>query len=194
MKINPRERRFLTAGAIALAVFLVLRFGLFPVYDTFMEQKRDIVLKQKAKEKYLKFLQDQADTQKNQKGSSGEDSNLQKSLLKGETASLAAADIQKIIDGFARESKVEVQSVKVMDPEPKDNFISIPVQVIFASDMTRMKKFIQSIESDRKLLTIPGLKIRVKNEVKDQGVTVTLQVAGFMKKGETKNLTTKESP
>ncbi len=61
------------------------------------------------------------------------------------------------------------------------------MQVIFAADMTRMKKFIQSIENDRKLLTIPELKIRVKNEVKDQGVTVTLQVAGFMKKGETKN-------
>lgn len=187
MKINPRERRFLTAGAIALAVFLVLRFGLFPVYDTFMEQKRDIVLKQKAKEKYLKFLQDVADSQKNQKGASGEAINLQKSLLKGETASLAAADIQKIIDGFARESKVEVQSVKVMEPEPKDDFILIPVQIIFTSDMTRLKKFIQSIESDRKLLTIPELKIRVKNEVRDLGVTVTLQVAGFMKKSETKN-------
>jgi hypothetical protein len=187
IKINPRERRLLTAGAIALLVFLVFRFGLFPLYDTFMEQKRDLVLKQKAKEKYLKFLQDQADNQKNSKGSPGEDTGVQKNLLKGETASLAAADIQKIIDGFARDSKIAVQSVKVMDPEPKENFISIPVQVIFAADMTRMKKFIQSIENDRKLLTIPELKIRVKNEVKDQGVTVTLQVAGFMKKGETKN-------
>jgi len=186
MTIRPRERRFVIAGAVALALFALLRFGLFPLYDTLMEQRRDIAAKKTAREKYLRFLQEYAESQKQRPAAARDDGAIQKSLLRGETASLAAADIQKIVDGFARESRVEMQSVKVMDPEPADAFVTIPVQIIFSSDMARMKKFIQSIESDRKLLTIPELKIRVKNEVKDRGVTVTLQVAGFMKKDETK--------
>ncbi len=89
---------------------------------------------------------------------------MQQSLLKGETASLAAADIQKIVDGFAKESKVDMQSVKVLDSDTKDDFVVIPVQISFSSDLTRLVKFVQSIETDKKLLTIPELKIRVKNE------------------------------
>jgi len=184
--LKPRERRFLLAGIIAFIVFALLRFGLFPLYDSIVEQRRDLVMKQAMREKYLAFLKEYSDSQKKPKSSSKDESLIQKSLLKGETASLAAADMQKVIDGFAKESRVDMQSVKVMDPEPKDAFMMIPVQVIFSSDMTRMKKFIQSIETDRKLLTIPELKIRVKNEVRDQGVTVTMQVAGFMKKEEPK--------
>lgn len=187
MKITPRDRKYLIAGAVAICVFALFKFGIFPVYEKFVDQKKDIALKEKARAKYLSFLQEQADSQKNLKGAPKEEVNLQKSLLKGETPSLAAADIQKIIDAFAKESKVDIQSVKVMEPEPKDSFVAIPLQVIFSSDLTRMKKFIKSIETDRKLLTIPELKIRVKNEQKDQGITVTLQVAGFMKKTEAKN-------
>lgn len=186
MTLKPRERKFLMVGAVAAAVFVVLRFGLFPLYDTIAEQRRDIELKKTAREKYRAFLKEYEENKKNQKSGVRDDGMIQKSLLKGETPSLAAADIQKIIDGFAKESKVDMQSVKVMDPEPKDGFVTIPVQIIFGSDMARMKKFIHSIETDRKLLTIPELKIRVKNEIRDQGITVTMQVAGFMKKDETK--------
>ncbi|MCX8043862.1 MAG: type II secretion system protein GspM [Desulfobacterota bacterium] len=183
MKLKPRERTFLIVGAVAVAVFVVLRFGLFPLYDTIVEQRRDLALKKAAREKYRAFLKEYGD-KKNQLQKPREEGMLQKSLLRGETPSLAAADIQKIIDGFAKESKIDVQSVKVMDPEPKDGFLAVPVQIIFSSDMSRLKKFIQSIETDRKLLTIPELKIRVKNEIRDQGITVTMQVAGFMKKDE----------
>ncbi|MEI6126545.1 MAG: type II secretion system protein GspM [Pseudomonadota bacterium] len=187
MKISPRDKKLLIAGIAALGLFLLIKLFIFPLYDSYVEQKKDIALKEKTKEKYLKFIEDQGKAKDALKGSNKEEATIQKSLLKGETPSLAAADIQKVIDGFAKESKVDVQSVKVMDPEEKENFTTIPVQVIFSSDLTRMKKFIQSIETDRKLLTIPELKIRVKNETKPQDISVTLQVAGFMKKGETKN-------
>ena len=62
-----------------------------------------------------------------------------------------------------------MQSVKVLDSDTKDDFVVIPVQISFSSDLTRLVKFVQSIETDKKLLTIPELKIRVKNELKPHG-------------------------
>lgn len=184
MKLSKRDKKLITICAVAAAVFCFFKFGLFPVYDTFVERRTEIEQKEKTQEKYLKFLKEQADFQKSGKDRGKEEISVQQSLLKGETASLAAADIQKIVDGFAKESKVEMQSVKVLDSETKDDFVVIPVQIVFSSDLTRLVKFVQSIETDKKLLTIPELKIRVKNELKPQDVSVTLTVAGYMKKGE----------
>ncbi len=184
MKLTARDKSLIRYGALALVVFSVLKFGLFPVYDTFMERRTEIAQKQKAKEKYLKFLKEQADFQKSGQSRLKEEAQLQQGLLRGETTSLAAADIQKIVDEFAKQSKVEMQSVKVLESDTRDEFVIIPVEIVFASDLTRLVKFVSGIESDRKLLTIPQLRIRVRNEQKPQDVSVTLQVVGYMKKGE----------
>jgi flagellar biosynthesis/type III secretory pathway M-ring protein FliF/YscJ len=186
MKVSKRDKKLLTAGAVAIAIFCVLKFGLFPLYDTLIERRKEIALKEQTREKYLKFLSEQADFQKRMTGRGKEEGLGQQSLLKGETTSLAAADIQKVVDEFAKESKVDMQSVKVLDSDTKDDFVVIPVQIAFSSDLTRFVKFVRGIETDRKLLTIPELKIRVKNEQKPQDVSVTLTVAGYMKKGENK--------
>jgi Tfp pilus assembly protein PilO len=184
MKFTPRDRKLIRAGLAVLVLVAVLKFGLFPLYDTYTERRNEIAQKEKAKEKYLKFLKENADFQKSSNERSREEAQVQQGLLKGETTSLAAADIQKIVDEFTKQSKIDMQSVKVLDSDTKDEFVVIPVQIAFSSDLTRLVKFVRGIETDRKLLTIPELKIRVKNEMKPQDVTVTLTVAGYMKKGE----------
>ena len=95
MKLSKRDKKFITAGAVAVAIFCVFKFGLFPLYDTFLERRSEIEQKENTKEKYLKFLKEQADFQKKMKEKGFEEGFVQQSLLKGETPSLAAADIQK---------------------------------------------------------------------------------------------------
>jgi Tfp pilus assembly protein PilO len=186
MKLSDRDRKLIRFGAVALVFFSVLKFGLFPLYDTFIDRRNEIAQKEKAREKYLKFLGEQADFQKSSKDRGKEEALVQQGLLRGETTSLAAADIQKTVDEFAKQSKVEMQSVKVLDSDTKDDFVVIPVQIVFTSDLTRLVKFVRGIETDRKLLTMPELKIRVRNEQKPQDVSVTVTVAGYMKKGDNK--------
>jgi hypothetical protein len=48
-----------------------------------------------------------------------------------------------------------------------------------------MKNFVYGIETGQKLLTIPNLKISVRNRREPREVIVTVVVCGFMKK-ETK--------
>lgn len=186
MKLSDRDRKLLRFGAVAVVLFCTLKFGLFPLYDTFIERRNEIAQKEKAREKYLKFLKKQADFEKSGKNWAREKALVQQGLLRGETTSLAAADIQRLVDDFARQSKVDMQRVKVLDSDTRDDFVVIPVQVVFSSDLTRLVKFIRSIEADRKLLTMPDLRIRVKNQRRPQDVSVTLTVAGYMKKRDNK--------
>ena len=108
-----------------------------------------------------------------------------KCFLQGETASLAAADLQKIIDGIAEKTGIAIKSVKVMDSAREEGLTSIPLQIMFTSDLTMFEKFIEKIENNRKLLTIPALKIRVKNKRKPMGISVTMTISGFVQKEET---------
>lgn len=184
MKITSRDKKFLIVGALAVCIFGIVKFFIFPYYDKISNQKEDIRLKERTLEKYLKFIQKQAELQQSLRRLAREEKTIQSSLLKGETTSLAAADIQKIVEKVAEKSEVEIKSVKVMESTQKEGFITIPIQVMFTSDLSKMKKFINSIETNRKLLTIPELKIRVKNKRKPAGISVTLQILGFMKKEE----------
>ena len=56
MKVSKRDKKIITAGAVAVAIFCALKFGLFPLYDTFIEHRKEIAQKEQTREKYLKFL------------------------------------------------------------------------------------------------------------------------------------------
>ncbi len=185
MKITARDKKFLIAGVIAVCLFVFLKFLVLPFYDKLGQQKKDIELQQQTLEKYKKFIQKQSEVQQELKKLSSQEKKIQTSLLKGETASLAAADIQKIIDNIAEKSQVRVKSVKVMDPNEKEGLETIPIQITFESDLEKWNSFINSIETNRKLLTIPELKIRVKNKRKPRAISVTLKIVGFKQKKET---------
>lgn len=182
MTITPRDKKFLVAGAGAVCVFVVLKFLVLPFYDKAVEQKQDIAMKERMLKKYVQFVEQQSEVQQQLKDLSREEKKAKASLLTGGTPSLAAADIQKIIESIAEKSKVQVKSVKVMDVYEEAGFQAIPLQISFESDLSKMNTFIRSIETNRKLLTIPELKIRVKNKRKPREISVTLKVVGFMQK------------
>jgi len=185
MKITPRDKNFIIVGTVAVCIFVLIKFFLLPFYDTTVNQKEDIQLKERTLEKYLQFIQKQAELQQNLKRLAREEKTIQSSLLKGETSSLAAADIQKIVDKAAQSSELDIKSVKVLEPGKKEEFTTIPIQVMLTSDLSRLKKFIDSIETNRKLLTIPELKIRVKDKRRPKEISVTLKILGLVEKKET---------
>ncbi|MCP4715136.1 MAG: hypothetical protein GY868_08470 [Deltaproteobacteria bacterium] len=185
MKLTERDKKMLIGGSFAAAGIILLYF-LLPFYDQLSDKKREIRLFEKQQAKYLRVIKQQEKLERELNQLSLEEAKLHGNLLHGETPSLAAADLQKIVDTFTEKSKVKIDSVKVMDPEEREEgFTRIPVQIRFTSDLTRMCGFIEAIETNQKLLTILQLKIRVKNKRKPKKLSITLQVAGYMKSTET---------
>lgn len=182
VKITPRDRKFLIAGGVAICIFILLKFIVIPSVEKVSSLQDDLVLKERTVEKYTKIISRQSELQKKLKLLKREQTKINNSLLTGGTPSLSAADIQKSIDRIATSSTIEIQSVKIMDSGKQDEFVTIPIQVRFTSDLRRMKNFVYGIETNQKLLTIPDLKISVRNRRDPKEVVVTMVVRGFMQK------------
>lgn len=183
MKVSGRNRRSVVLGGSVIALILLLMFVILPFFDRIGTREDDIAGNLQLIRRYTKAIEDA------QAGAAGADSDIQarlrqveQRLFKAQTVQLAAADIQKIVDGTARQSDLSIRTVRVMDSEAVDAFIAVPIQVIFESDLTRLIKFITAIEDNRKLLTIPELQIRVKNRRQPREIMVTMKIAGYMKK------------
>ena len=187
MKPSSRNKNYSIVLIVVVVLFVLIKFIVFPLVDKISEQKTTIKFKEQSLEKYVKAVEQKESLQLKLKELKKESQKTNSSYLKGETPSLAAADLQKIIDGIAEENKVEIKSVKVLDSIQQEGLTAIPIQTMLNCDLTMLEEFISSIENNKKLLTIPELKIRVKNKRKPAGISVTMKVTGFVKNINTDN-------
>jgi len=184
MTTSARNRRSIILGASVIVVILLWIFAITPFFDRVTQREEDIESSTKLITKYSTALEEasggvvDAETAARLK-------QVERRLFTGKTSQLAAAGIQKIVDGAARKSDLSIRTVRVLDSESVGSFVTIPIQVIFESDLDRLTKIINLLEKNKKLLAIPELKIRVKNRRTPREITVTMKIAGYMKKEET---------
>ena len=179
MNISKRDRKFLTIGIVAVALFLVFTYVISP----FMESEQDIRDRTQQLEmllqKYEKIIGQQTEIEKKLTQTKRQQGQLDKKLLKGSTPSLAAAEMQKMLEQISKKHDLELKSVKVKDAEKEGDFLAIPLEIRLTTDLNSTRKFLSDLEKNQKYLIIPQLKISVKNQRDPQEVIVTIVVTGF---------------
>ena len=185
MKPSSRNKNYSIVLIVVVALFVLVKFIVFPLVDKVSEQGTTIKFKEQSLEKYVKAVEQKQSLQLKLKKLKKESRKTNSGFLKGSTPSLSAADLQKIIDGIAEENGVKIKSVKVLDSIQQEGLTAIPIQTMFNCDLTMLEKFTNSIENNKKLLTIPELKIRVKNKRKPAGISVTMTITGFVQNKNT---------
>jgi len=180
-----RNRRSVFLGGSVIALIVLWAFVIAPFFDHIRLREQDIEDNEKRIRKYRIAMQDDAQSKGADADIKARLKKVEEGLFVGKTLQLAAADIQRIVDSSARNCNLTIRTVRVLESKEVDSFVSIPIQVIFESDLNLLSKFISLIEKERKLLTIPELQIRVKNRRQPREITVTMKIAGYMKKEET---------
>jgi len=179
VNISKRDRKFLTIGIVAVALFLVFTYVISP----FMESEQDIRDRTQQLEmllqKYEKIIGQQKEIEKKLTQTKRQQGQLNNKLLKGSTPSLAAAEMQKMLEQISKKHDLELKSVKVKDAEKEGDFLAIPLEIRLTTDLNRTRKFLSDLEKNQKYLIIPQLKISVKNQRDPQEVIVTIVVTGF---------------
>ena len=179
MNISKRDRKILTIGIVAVALFLVFTYVISP----FMESEQDIRDRTQQLEmllqKYEKIIGQQKEIEKKLTQTKRQQGQLNNKLLKGSTPSLAAAEMQKMLEQISKKHDLELKSVKVKDAEKEGDFLAIPLEIRLTTDLNRTRKFLSDLEKNQKYLIIPQLKISVKNQRDPQEVIVTIVVTGF---------------
>ncbi|MCK5255309.1 MAG: type 4a pilus biogenesis protein PilO [Deltaproteobacteria bacterium] len=184
MKISKRDKKILTVGALAVVLIFVVTYVIVPFIESEMDIRERTQQKEMVLQKYEKIMNQRDEVEKELDQLRGKQNKLKKRLLKGSTPSLAAAEMQKVLEKISKKHELELKSVKVKDEEEKGEFLAIPLEVRLITDLNRTRKFLADLEKNAKCLVIPKLKISVKNQRDPKEVIVTLVVTGFfIKKG-----------
>jgi len=182
MKISKREKQFIILCIISGILFCLIKFLFFPLIDRRKELSENIFAKEMMYKKYVAYLNKKKDVERELDALREREKDIETKLLRGDTASLAASDLQRTLEQASSQVKILVQTTKIMEPETLDEgFLAVPIQVKLVSDLTRARKFSSMIEENYKFLTIPELKISVKNKADPREIMITMVVNGFMK-------------
>jgi hypothetical protein len=105
-------------------------------------------------------------------------------LLTGKTPSLAAADIQQILQHMAKKSKVEIKTVRILQPEEVDQgrYLSIPVQLNITCTIRYLKEFLYRIKTSSKYLAVKKVGIRVFIRRRNNVIKTDITILGFLKR------------
>ena len=182
MKISKRDKKIVTIGSFAVALILAVNYVIIPFIESESDIREGTERKEMMLQKFKKVINQKEEIEKRLTQVKGKQNQLNRKLLKGSTPSLAAAEMQKILEKLSKTHQLELKSVKVKDAEEKGEFLVIPLEIRLITDLNRTRKFLAGLEKNAKYLVIPKLKISVKNQKDPKEVIVTMVVTGFFLK------------
>ena len=185
MNISKRDKKILTIGALAVALFLFITYVINPFIESEQEIREKTEQREMLLQKYEKIINQKSEVEKNLAQMKRKQGQIKGKLLKGSTPSLAAAEMQKMLEKISDKYDLELKSVKVKDAEKEGDFLTIPLEIRLTTDLNSTRKFLTDLETNKKYLIIPQLKISVKNQRDPKEVIVTIVVTGFFMEEDT---------
>ena len=184
IKINKQKKYILIAGAVIL--FFGLIYRLAPFFQDVGSTDTEIILKEKRLEKYRQILRQATDLEARLIFLNRSLDRLEAGLLTGKTPSLAAVDLQNILNDIAGRTGVDIKTVRVLKHQALEEelYLRIPIQFSISSDIGQLKKILYSIRSSSKNLTVQKLDINVAKRGNSRKINSNITIAGFMKKTE----------
>ena len=184
MKISDRDKRFLAVGGLAVVVYLLITLVINPIYATQVRNDREIQEKVRFIQKYYEVLNQKAYYEKKNKQNEEVQKSLSRRFLEGKKPGLAAAGLQKILEGFASKSSIKVDRVRVEKHKFTESFMVIPIEVTLRASLKNLTQFIYQIESYEKFLVIEELNSRRINKTDPEQLQATILISGFILNGE----------
>jgi len=180
--IDKRRRYLLIAGAVLL--LFGFAYWLLPYVEGIRGGETDIAAQKKRIAKYLQTVKGRGELDARFASLNKSLERGEAGLLTGKTAALAAVDIQNILSEIAVGSGIELRSVVVPKPQPKDTeqYVSVPVAVTVSASIRQLKDFLYKIEASQKFfLTVEKIGISVAGAGSPGQIRCDVTVSGIMK-------------
>ena len=182
MTLTKERKYILIAGAALLLMGAIYR--LYPVLNDMLPSNSEIAVKANRVAKYQQKIAGRDALQKRVVALTQRFERAQRLLLDGATPSLAAVDIQNLINEIVNANKLEIESLQVLRVQDSavSEFRSVPVQVNLTLNIRQLLDLVYKIESAPQLLAITDLTIRSQSTGQQGKLQVRMTVAGYMKK------------
>ena len=186
LNIGKRDKIFLIGGGVFVACYLLFFLVAEPIY------KKQISIDEKIKdkinfiEKYYEVLNQTSYYQAKEVANKNTKITLQKRFFKDKEPGLAAAGLQKLLQGFSR-GAVTIEKTRVEKPKYVARILAVPVEITVRSSLKNLALFLMRIENHEKFLVIEELRSRRINKKEPEDLQTRLLITGFIKELEPKS-------
>jgi hypothetical protein len=180
--VDKRRRYLLIAGGVLL--LFGLAFWLFPFFEGIQGGETGIAAQKKRVAKYRQTVKGRGEIEARLVSLNKALERAEAGLLTGKTAALAAVDIQNVLNEIAIGTGVELRSVQVTKPQPKDTeqYVSVPVAFTVSASIRQVKDILYKIEASPKFfLTVERIGISVVGAGEPGKIRCDVTVSGIMK-------------
>jgi hypothetical protein len=186
LNIGERDKFYLVGGGIFVACYLLFFFVAEPIY------KKQISIDEKIKdkinfiEKYYEVLNQTSYYQAKELENKNTKTTLQKRFFSDKEPGLAAAGLQKLLQGFSR-GAVTIEKTRVEKPKYVARILAVPIEITVRSSLKNLALFLMRIENHEKFLVIEDLRSRRINKKEPEDLQTRLLITGFIKELEPKS-------
>ena len=186
LNIGKRDKIFLIGGGVFVACYLLFFLVAEPIY------KKQISIDEKIKdkinfiEKYYEVLNQTSYYQAKEVANKNTKTTLQKRFFNDKEPGLAAAGLQKLLQGFSR-GAVTIEKTRVEKPKYVARILAVPVEITVRSSLKNLALFLMRIENHEKFLVIEELRSRRINKKEPEDLQTRLLITGFIKELEPKS-------
>ena len=185
MAISKRDKRALQLGAMALTLWVILRFAVFPAWDRWQPARAELPLRETALVKYRQALATVGADQRTAESLQSRLRETESGLLENTSAALAAAEFQDWIRQATGNQGIELQSSQFMALRLQpDGYAQVPVALQFRCRLDQLVNFLSELRSGPKIVAIPRLQMQSTGSPAERTIAVNLTVAGVMRAPE----------
>jgi len=178
--ITPRDKKFLVGGGVIVGIYLLSVWVIQPIHEKQKRVDQKIQNKIQFIQKYYEILSQ--DSYYNAKKAANERTRiiLAKKFLNETQPGLAAARLQKIIKGFAQQSRVKIEQVRVEKAKVIDQMPAVPISMTLRSSLRNLSEFVYRMENSEKFLVVEEITSQRINKSNPEELKTRLLVSGFI--------------
>lgn len=183
LNIGKRDKAFLFGGGIFVACYLLFFLVVEPIYKKQIRIDKKIKDKINFIEKYYEVINQASYYQAKKAANKNTNTNLQKRFFSEKEPGLAAASLQRLLQGFSR-GAVTIEKTRVEKPKYMARILAVPVEITVRSSLKNLALFLMRIENHEKFLVIEELRSRRINKKEPEDLQTRLLITGFTKELE----------
>ena len=182
--LSPKDKKALTAGGICLLVYVIFVFGIQPFYLKQKSKEEQIENKILFIKKNYEILNQKDYYEQKDKANKAAQSALSRRFLEQTKPALAAASLQKILEGYAQQTSVTIESVRIEKPKYIEHIQAVPVEINIRSKLANLTQFVYLIENHEKFILVEEVVTRRVNKKDPEELQTRVLVSGFIQQLE----------
>ena len=186
LNIGKRDKAFLFGGGIFVACYLLFFLVVEPIYKKQIRIDKKIKDKINFIEKYYEIINQASYYQAKKVANKNINTTLQKRFFSEKEPGLAAASLQRLLQGFSR-GAVTIEKTRVEKPKYMARILAVPVEITVRSSLKNLALFLMRIENHEKFLVVEELRSRRINKKEPEDLQTRLLITGFTKELEPKS-------